>query len=196
MKKILVLDGHPGTQKFCTALATRYAQGAQEAGAQVELLHLSQIKFNPNLNEGFSEEVPLEPALLDLQAKILWCDHLMVVYPTWWAGMPAQLKGLFDRVMLPGFAFRYRKDSSLWDKLLKGRSAHVTTTMDTPAWVDRFYMRRAGLRMLSQGILSFCGFSPVTQSVIGSVRKLNNAQIQKCLDKMQALGKRHGRKIN
>ncbi len=47
------------------------------------------------------------------------------------------LKGLLDRILLPGFAFRYHRANPFWDKLLSGRSADVIVTMDTPPWYLR-----------------------------------------------------------
>ena len=52
--------------------------------------------------------------------------------------MPALLKGFFDRTFLPGFAFKYRNRSQLWDKLLSGRTADLLVTLDTPPWYFRW----------------------------------------------------------
>ncbi|MDN3719732.1 NAD(P)H-dependent oxidoreductase [Roseibium salinum] len=38
---------------------------------------------------------------------MVWCEHFVVVHPLWWGGLPAKLKGVFDRILLPGMAFRY-----------------------------------------------------------------------------------------
>lgn len=189
MRKILVFNGNPKGSSFCQALAESYAQGARAAGHQVTMRHLHGLHFSPDMPAEHPEELALEPDLQAFQQDLLWCDHLFVIYPTWWAGMPAQLKGLWDRSMQAGFAFRYRKDSPLWDKLLQGRSATVVTTMDTPALVDLFYMRRAGLRQLAQGILAFCGFKIKQQLTIGSVRKLGPAQRQSWIAKLGKMGR-------
>ena len=58
-----------------------------------------------------------------MQQDILWADHLVFVYPNWWSTVPALLKGLIDRMFVPGFAFKYRENSPFWDKLLKGKTA-------------------------------------------------------------------------
>lgn len=39
------------------------------------------------------------------QQKLLAADALVVQFPLWWYGMPAILKGWFDRVLVSGFAF-------------------------------------------------------------------------------------------
>jgi hypothetical protein len=53
----------------------------------------------------------------------------------WWGSEPAHLKGLLDRVLLPGLTFAYHDDDNWWDKLMEGRSADVIATMDTPTAV-------------------------------------------------------------
>ncbi|MEM8582204.1 MAG: NAD(P)H-dependent oxidoreductase, partial [Pseudomonadota bacterium] len=48
----------------------------------------------------------------DEVAKVRWCDTLIFVYPTWWYGLPAMLKGWLDRVLLPGVAFHMPDEAS------------------------------------------------------------------------------------
>ena len=133
-KRILVLDGHPGPDSLCGALAAAYAEGAIRAGHDVALLRLSDMTFDPDMGAGFDADKPLEPCLAEVQDKIAWCEHLVIVHPMWWGLMPAKLKGLLDRVLLPGFAFRYTSGKMLPDKLLQGRTAEVLVTADSPRW--------------------------------------------------------------
>jgi len=102
--------------------------------------------------------------------------------------MPALLKGFLDRVFLPGFAFKYRKGSALWDKLLKGRSARLLVTMDSPVWYNRFMYLSAGHRAMKTAALEFCGITPVRISQFGSVRSSTPTQRSKFLDKVGKLG--------
>ena len=53
-----------------------------------------------------SELQPLEPDLIRAQCDIDRAEHLVFVDLTWWSAFPALLKGVFDRVMTPSFAFR------------------------------------------------------------------------------------------
>lgn len=160
-KRILVLEGHPGPDSLCGALAASYVQGATRAGHDVKLLRLSQMQFDPDMGPGFKPEKVLEPCLAEVQAAITWCEHLVIVHPLWWGLMPAKLKGLIDRVLLPGFAFRYEPGQMVPAKLLKGRSAEVLVTSDTPPWYLRFLLWTPGYRAMRKQILEFCGFSPV-----------------------------------
>ncbi len=80
------------------------------------------------------------------------------------------MKGFFDRAFLPGFAFKYRNNSSFWDKLLTGRTAHLIVTMDTPPWYYRWIYHRPGHNEMKRTILGFCGIKVKTVTEIAIVR--------------------------
>ncbi len=185
---ITIIIGHPYADSYCAALSEAYIQGAQNSGATVRVIDLSTIQFDPNLKYGYHKRTELEEDLLVAQEAIRWADHLVFVYPTWWGTMPAILKGFIDRVFLPGFAFKYRQNSSLWDKLLKGKSAHLIVTMDTPSWYNRFVYRRAGHRIMKQATLQFSGVNPVRITEIAPVKSLSEDSRKIWLDKIHKLG--------
>jgi putative NADPH-quinone reductase len=188
VKKILIIQAHPDTNSLCYALAKAYETGAQQAGASVKLLHLRDLQFNYNLEYAYKQRTPWEPALEAVWEDIVWCNHLVIVYPTWWGGVPAQLKALLDRVLLPGKAFQYRAKSRWWDKLLKGRSARVITTMDMPVWYYRLVYGAPGIRSLREVTLQFCGFAPVKVTALGSVKYQTKQKIEGWLKKVEKLG--------
>ncbi|MBX3281398.1 MAG: NAD(P)H-dependent oxidoreductase [Acidobacteria bacterium] len=169
-KRILIIEGHPAKRSFCGALADAYRQGAEESGHTVSTLTISELNFDPILHEGYRVIQPLEEDLILAQSEIRSADHIVVIFPTWWGGMPALMKGFIDRVFLPGFAFKYRPGSPWWDKFLTGRSAHVITTMDTPPWYFRIFYRDAGINQIKRTILHYCGISPVKVTRVGRVK--------------------------
>ncbi|MGF7049814.1 putative NADPH-quinone reductase [Paenibacillus sp. DS2015] len=187
---IAIIVGHPHSESYCSALATAYIQGATESGATVRVIDLSTIQFDPNLRYGYHHRTDLEEDLLVAQEAIRWADHLVFVYPTWWGTMPAILKGFIDRIFLPGFAFKYRQNSLLWDKLLKGKSAHLIVTMDTPSWYNLLVYRQAGHRIMKHATLKFCGVNPVRVTEITPVKSLSEEQRKTWLDKIHKLGAR------
>ncbi len=185
---ILVIIGHPDPESFCSALSRAYIEGAASKSDQIRTIDLSQIAFDPNLKYGYRKRMELEDELKEAQELIRWADHLVFVYPTWWGTMPAILKGFFDRVFLPGFAYQYRKDSPLWDKLLAGKSAHLIVTMDTPAWYNRWIYRHAGHHVMKRNILNFCGIKPVRVTEITPVTSSSENVRMKWLEKVKRLG--------
>ena len=189
MKKILIINGHPDKKSFCFALAESYKKGADKSGPQCKLLHLSDLKFNPILNYGYRLVSELEPDLLATQQDILQADHIVMVYPNWWGTYPALLKGFIDRVFLPGFAFKYHKDSPLPAKLLKGKTARIIVTMDTPKWYYWLINRSPGHNSMKKAILEFSGISPVKISSFGIIKSSDLEQRKRWLTEVEKLGK-------
>lgn len=187
-KRILIILGHPGEKSLSKAMAEAYLRGAQESGAEARLLSLGELGFDPILNEGYQGKQALEPDLLEAQQSLLWAEHLVFVYPVWWGAMPALLKGFIDRTFLPGFAFKYRKDSVWWDRLLSGRSARLITLMDTPPWYFRWVYRMPGHNQMKRTILEFCGVKPVHISEFGPVRSADEKQHEKWLGDAYHIG--------
>jgi putative NADPH-quinone reductase len=190
-KRILVILGHPANDNFCGALANAYIQGAKAAGNEVQLLALGDLSFDPVLHKGYAAIQELEPDLVTAQAAILWAQHIVFVYPIWWGAMPALLKGFIDRVFLPGFAFKYRDNSALWERLLAGRSARLLVTMDSPPWYFRWISGMPGHHQMKRTILEFCGIKPVTISSFGPIKDSSPRKREKWLAQAHAHGGRH-----
>jgi NAD(P)H dehydrogenase (quinone) len=188
MKKVLIINGHPDKESFCFALAESYKKGADAAGADCKLVHLIDLNFNPILTFGYRKISELEPDLVNMQKEILSADHLVFVYPNWWSTCPALLKGFFDRTFSPGFAFKYRKDSPFWDKLLKGKTARLMVTMDTPKWYYWLVNKNAGHHAIKIGVLEFCGIKPVKISVFAPIKSSDDSKRKNWLAEADALG--------
>jgi putative NADPH-quinone reductase len=189
MKKILVILGHPNPSAFNAALAKEYAAAAQSAGHQVEVLSLVDLQFDPILRMGYAQAQALEPDLLAAQSAIMQADHLVFVYPSWWGSVPALLKGFIDRAFLPGFAFKYKKDSPWWDRLLAGRTAHLIVTMDTPGWYNWLMYGNSNIKAMKAATLQFCGVSKVKVTTFTGIRTSTPDQRAHWLGKVGRLGR-------
>lgn len=188
--RILLILGHPDADSFCGALAEAYTRGA--SGAEVRRLDLGSLAFDPVLHRGYREIQALEPNLVAAQDAITWAEHLVFIYPTWWGGLPALLKGFIDRTFLPGFAFKYHANDPFWDRLLKGRTAQILTTMDAPTWYYRWIARAPGLRELRHSILAFCGVKTTGTLLMGPVKTSDEATRNRWLAKAEAMGRTQG----
>jgi NAD(P)H dehydrogenase (quinone) len=189
-KHILVIVGTPKPASLCDALAEAYAAGARNQGHMVRLIKLAELQFDPVLHVGYDQSQTLEPDLLEAQRQIHWAQHLVFVYPVWWGGLPALLKGFLDRVLLPGFAFKYRDRSQRWDKLLVGRSADLLVTLDTPPWYFRWVYGAPAHRQMTRTILGFCGIRTRRLEQFAPVRPSSEEQRQDWLRRAERLGTR------
>jgi putative NADPH-quinone reductase len=189
-KRILMILGTPKSASLCHALGEAYAQGARSKGHVVRHLNLGEMSYDPVLRDGYEQSQTLEPDLLEAQRQIHWAEHLVFVYPVWWGGIPALLKGFFDRTFLPGFAFKYRNRSQLWDKLLSGRTADLLVTMDTPPWYFRWIYGAPAHRQMTRTILGFSGIKTRRLAEFAPVRPSSEEQRQGWLRRAERLGLR------
>jgi len=188
MKKILIINGHPNKESFNYALVDSYKKGALNSGAEVEEIVIANLKFNPNLEFGYQKRMELEPDLLAAWEKIQWAEHLVWVHPVWWGGLPAITKGFIDRLFLPGLVFKPRENSVWWDKLLKGKTAHIITTLDQPSWYYRLFFARPSVNQLKKTVLEYCGVKPVKVTYVGIIKTSDEKKRKKWLQKIEILG--------
>ncbi len=166
----LVVIGHPrGTASLCGAIAEAYAEGARQAGAEVEVLDLSTLDFDPDVRLADPADQPLEPDLGRARDMVERAGHLVFAYPNWWGTMPARLKGFFDRLLTPGFAFRRTTAGTGYEGLLAGRTAELLVTMDTPGLVYGLIQGAPGHKAMARSTLGLCGVRTVRISRFGIV---------------------------
>ncbi|WP_217557012.1 NAD(P)H oxidoreductase [Paenibacillus sp. GbtcB18] len=112
--KVLTVVAHPRTDSLTMAVTDRFTRGLQDAGHETEVLDLYRIGFNPVLNE------PDEPdwtdsgkqysaEVMDEIERMKRHDGLAYIFPLWWYGLPAMLKGYIERVWNHGFAYGPQK---------------------------------------------------------------------------------------
>ncbi len=170
-RKIFVLVGHPDTESMCREFGMAYADGARGGGNEVRFTNLGDMKFDPILHHGYKVIQELEPDLKKFQEDVRWCDHFVIIYPSWWSTMPALLKGLFDRSWLPAFAYKFLPSGFGWKRLLKGRTARVFVTSDSAPLLARFLFGD-NTNEIQDGTLWFAGFHTKMKKV-GPMRKIS-----------------------
>lgn len=177
--RALLLFGHADlndeTPSLNRRLADAYTRGYESKGGHVDRINLSELTFDPILRVGFRQEQPLEPDLQRVKTAIENASRVVWVFPTYWASPPAVVRGLYDRLFLPGWAFRYEGGNPLPKGLLAGRSARVILTMDSPAFWYTLVNHRCIHRSFGGASLAFCGFAPVQFSTVYGVRSLTES---------------------
>lgn len=187
-KRILLILAHPNKESFCAGLYEAYKESAKQTDAEIRELVLADLKFDPILHWGYRKRMELEPDLQKAQEDITWASHIVFFYPTWWGNVPALLKGFIDRVFLPGFAYKFRKKSMLWDKLLAGRSAHLITTFGSIPWLFWILYGWAGHNALKYVTLKFSGITPVKTTRFGQVDIADDAKRNSMIEKVRKMG--------
>ncbi|WP_136619578.1 MULTISPECIES: NAD(P)H-dependent oxidoreductase [Mesorhizobium] len=160
--KINVVYAHPLADSYQAALHKRVVQTLKARGDEVVDFDLHQMKFDPVMHaeERHGHFDPAQ-APSDLQIYIdalRWAEACVFCFPTWWSGMPAILKGYFDRVWRPGVAYELPADGGMIKPaLLNIRRMGVVTTCGSPWWYTELYMQNPGRKVLLRGLKTMCG---------------------------------------
>ncbi len=159
--RALVVYCHPRKDSFTAAIRDVVLGKLAAAGAEVRLTDLYARGFQPALTEeehaGYldspANRLPVDRDCADLE----WADTLIFVYPTWWYGLPAMLKGWLDRVLLPDVAFLMPKAEG---ETIRPGLQHITrlgvfTTCGASWWLTQL-VGAPGKRTLTRGVGLLC----------------------------------------
>lgn len=190
-RKIIILNGHPGSTSLSQSICRSYQEAAEREGHEVRLHELPNMRFDPDFGQGSYENTKsLEPDLTAFQSDLEWADHIVMATPMWWGAIPAKLKGLFDRALLPGVAFdpRNRNSLGLPAPMLNGKTARVFLTSDTPSiWLRLFYAN-AIKHVISRQILGFVGIKPTKFTAFAPASEAPEGKVKAWLSKAALLG--------
>jgi NAD(P)H dehydrogenase (quinone) len=191
-KRILILDTHPDSESFCAALADCYFGAAKLFGHDIEILKIRDLKFDPILHYGYRKKQEIEPDLLMAQEKIRWAEHLVIITPVWWGGLPGLFKGFIDRTFISGFSHRFNKKTNRPEGLLAHRSVRVIYTQSAP-WLYSLVLRNDSFwHTLSKSILKYSGFNPVQRLYFDNVKHCSNKRRGRILETVRTLGAQGG----
>jgi NAD(P)H dehydrogenase (quinone) len=158
--RALVVYCHPVPDSFCAAVRDAAIEGLARAGHEVRLVDLYASAFDPVMScaarRSYYDERLNRAGAEEHIASVLWAEALIFVYPTWWSGQPAMLKGWLERVFVPGVAFALPKGRETIRPLLTGiRIIAAVTTLGSPRWWW-WWMGRPGQRVLLDGFGQVC----------------------------------------
>ncbi|RQO75094.1 NAD(P)H dehydrogenase [Pedobacter sp. KBW06] len=128
--KHLIIYCHPNPASLNHAIKESVNQYAQAAGQETRIRDVYALNFNPVLTPedllSFKSGTVPEDIRVE-QEHFLWAELITIVHPVWWTGMPAILKGYFDRVLSYGFAYRYGANGL--EQMLKGKDLYILNTV-------------------------------------------------------------------
>lgn len=154
--RILVVYCHPHAESYCHALLERVVAGLAVAEHAVDVLDLYREGFDPVLREAEWIDYMRDPGktarttLAEHVARLERAEGLCFVFPTWNFGLPAMLKGWFERVWLPGVAFDLPEDGGLArSRLRRVRLLAAVTTTAMP-WLTLQWLGYPGQRLITR----------------------------------------------
>ncbi len=159
--RALVVYCHPDPASFSAAVRDRVLEHLRAAGAEIRLHDLYAMGFQPCLSQsewrGYLDSPANRAPVADAAADLEWCDTLIFVYPTWWYGLPAMLKGWLDRVLLPDIAFLMPDgvNKNIRPGLARITRLGVFTTCGASRWLT-FFVGAPGKRTLLRGVRLIC----------------------------------------
>ncbi len=168
----LIIFCHPNTSSFNRAIADSVEAVSGALGHDTRCRDLYGIAFNPILSKTDLDSPGgrVTPDVRQEQEFISWADMLTFVYPVWWTGMPAMLKGYVDRVFCQGFAYCLYDDRA--EGLLDGKKVLIFNTTALPSSVYTSQGMHDAMSMTTDtGIFELCGMEVLHHAFFGSVDK-------------------------
>lgn len=157
----LLVVAHPLPDSLCHHAARVAHETLLAGGHGVTVTDLYAEEFSPALTTAERRTYYQGPydgtAVAEHIARLKAAEGLVLVFPTWWFGLPAMLKGWFDRVWAPGVAYDHAADlGSIRPRLHRLRRTLAVTSLGAPWWADRLVMGRPVRRQLKTALLGTC----------------------------------------
>ncbi|WP_044482573.1 NAD(P)H-dependent oxidoreductase [Paenibacillus antibioticophila] len=169
----LIVYAHPRKESFNHAILETAVRGLRQKGHEVVVRDLYAIEFQPVISSseilgGIGEDIEQE------QEYLKWADVITFIYPIWWTGLPAIVKGYIERVFTYGFAYRYVNGEQMG--LMKGKKAVIINTQGkSHSQYAEMGMDKALLLTSDTGIFEYCGMEVLHHEVFESVPSSDEA---------------------
>lgn len=158
--KHLIIYAHPNTASLNHLFKQTIEETLLQQNDEVVIRDLYQLNFDPVLS---LEDIAgqrrglVSEAIRKEQEYIAWAEVVTFIYPIWWTGMPAIMKGYIDRVFSYGFAYRY--DNGVQKGLLTGKAAYIINSHGKSKTEYQDIGMDNALKLTSdKGVYTYCGF--------------------------------------
>lgn len=186
--KYIVIYCHPNPHSFNRAVLERVVSILREKSHEVSIRNLYELQFRPHLDADDLAKISrheLPGDILKEQQTLKDADTMVFIFPIWWYGMPAMLKGYIDRVFSGGFAFE-KTQQGMRGMLIK-RAILITTTGNAESVYEKHGYHDAIRKSVVNGILEFCGMQFVTHKYLYRVPFITQEERQKMLEELAYL---------
>ena len=157
--RTLVVYCNPNPESFGAAVKDRALLGLESAGHEIDLIDLYEDGFEPALTAE-EHRAHVEPGVPDELCRYVealrWAEAIVFVYPTWWSGQPALLKGWFDRVWGSGVAWELPDGSGVVRPLLGNIRRLVVVTTHGSSKLINALEGESGKRTITRSIRAMC----------------------------------------
>lgn len=185
----LIVFAHPNQKSFCKGIVNTIETTSKESGYEIRVRDLYEIGFDPILKP--DDFVALQSANIPNDIKteqehIKWADIITFVYPVWWSGFPAMLKGYVDRIFSYGFA--YESVDGTPRGLLSGKKALLFCTTGSP---NEVYAQNGMHNSMKQttdiGIFNFSGIEVISHTFFGAVPNVSDETRKEYLKEVEKI---------
>ncbi|MBS2097546.1 NAD(P)H-dependent oxidoreductase [Carboxylicivirga linearis] len=181
--KHLIIYAHPSKRSFSFQLKNALKVESERRGWSATIRDLYEMKFDPVLWPSDLEKMKTgntEDYILKEQELVKEADIISVVYPLWWAGFPAILKGYIDKILSYGFAYKAGKNGI--EGLLTNKKVYLYTSMGNK--VEEYEEKGLieAFRKIQGGeIFEFCGMNVEHQQFFPQIPSASTEEIEKHL---------------
>lgn len=180
MKNHLIIFAHPNQNSFTRAMVDRVIAASEQARANVILRDLYEMNFNPVLSAvEMKGELPSD--ILQEQQYIRDADFITLIYPLWWMGFPAILKGYLDRVLSHGFAYKTDVNGSVGLLSDKKIQQFINMGSDQAEYQANGYAQGLDICLVN-GLFNFCGITNIDHRLFGRLYGITDAERQAMLE--------------
>ncbi|WP_413627801.1 NAD(P)H-dependent oxidoreductase [Fructilactobacillus vespulae] len=185
---ILVISAYPNQTGLNYAIKEKVMNNLNSKHNVTEI-DLYKEQFNPVLyfdKNHRRRDLATDPSTQKYRELVKTADFLIFIYPIWWGGMPAIMKGFIDRVFVKGFAYKYNGIFPV--ALLKHKKAWIINTNDTPFLYVKLVQKDYG-KVLKNQVLKMCGIKTIKHSQLYFVRSSSKEKRINFLNKIAKIAK-------
>ncbi len=190
--RILLVLAHPDPSSFNHAVAKALSEGLKDAGHEVDLLDLHAEGFRPEMTAGdlrVAEGGTPDPAVRAHQERVRAASGLAFVFPVYWFGPPALMKGFIDRVLFQDFAFRFLPGGRVEGLLRHGKALVLCTAGASSLLYRTFGFHRPMKRVLVDWTLKMCGVKTVKLEIFHGLTEASEERRRGFLRRARELGR-------
>ena len=176
MTRVLVVHCHPNPESFTAAVRDRVVSVLEAGSHDLRVTDLYADGFDPTMScdERRTHKQPgIAPELQRYADDLQWAQALVLVYPTWWSGQPAMLKGWVDRVWVAGVAWELPPGANVVRPMLRNIRRIVVVTGHGSSKFVNALEGEAGKRTVTRAMRAMC--SRRTRTTWCAIYGLDNA---------------------